>query len=395
MWQIIIYLLLSATSPTFEAQTLDDRTVLGSLSELTDVRVTMDTADGKVSLDTEKLLGLSLKQKPAQSATAAGAWIELIDGSKIVSQQYTVKGETARIMLFDNQVLETPTQSIRWVRLQPESETMANQWSRILDKQLDGDILVVRKGDNLDYHQGVLHDVTPDVVQFKLDGEELPIKRSRVYGFSYRHPAGNVLPGAICRIADAFGSYWQARNISLDDKLQWITPTGLRLSQSLENVTLIDFSQGKIVYLSDLTPESTNWSPYFGTAKTFSSLQQFYAPRMDRNFESDPLQLAGTQYSKGLAIHSRTEMVYRLPGSFSRLKAVAGIDDAVRPHGNVRLVVSSESKVLLDMQIAGSDEPKPIDLDIAGAHRLRILVDFGDQAGFGDNLDLCNARITK
>ncbi len=121
----------------------------------------------------------------------------------------------------------------------------------------------------------------------------------------------------------------------------------------------------------------------------------FYAPRQDRNFQSNPLQLAGKQYAKGLAIHSRTEVVYRLPGSFNRLKAVAGIDDSVRPQGNVRLVIRGDNNVLLDTPIAGTDAPKTIDLDLSGVRRLSILVDFGDRAGIGDHLDMCNARITK
>ena len=157
----------------------------------------------------------------------------------------------------------------------------------------------------------------------------------------------------------------------------------------------IDFSLGKIAYLSDLKPESVAWTPFFSTVKTLPSMGQFYAPRQDRNFESNPLQLAGTEYSKGLAIRSRTEVVYRLPGSFTRLKAVAGIDDSVRPQGNVRLVIRGDNNVLLELHIAGTDAPKPIDLDLSGVRKLSILVDFGNKAGFGDHLDLCNARIIK
>ena len=77
-------------------------------------------------------------------------------------------------------------------------------------------------------------------------------------------------------------------------------------------------------------------------------MEQFYAPRFDRNFDGGPLQLGGTPYRKGLALHGRTELVYRLPDRFSRFRAVAGIDDAVRPGGKVRLVVRGDDKVLLD-----------------------------------------------
>ncbi|MGA2061839.1 MAG: NPCBM/NEW2 domain-containing protein [Thermoguttaceae bacterium] len=395
MWHIIFCLLLTGGSPTFDVQTIDGRIVSGSLAALTADRLTVETDSGKVFLETEKLLEVSLKHKPAASAQSPGAWIELTDGSTIVARQYTVRGDRAVITLLDDEVLETPTRSIRNVRLQHVSEAVTDQWSQILTAKLDGDVLVVHKGDNLDYQQGVLGDINSEVVRFQLDGEDLPINRAKVYGFVYRHPSGDEPSGPICRLIDIFGSHWQVSKIALEKKLQLTTPAGVTLSCSPEIAASIDFSLGKIVYLSDLKPESVAWTPFFSTVKTLPSMEQFYAPRHDRNFESNPLQLAGTEYSKGLAIRSRTEVVYRLPGSFTRLKAVAGIDDSVRPQGNVRLVIRGDNNVLLDLPIAGTDAPKPIDLDLSGIRKLSILVDFGNQAGFGDHLDLCNARIIK
>ena len=192
MLQILIYLLLTVGTPTFEVQTLDGRIVSGSLAELTADRLTVETSDGKVILDTDKLLEVSLKHKPAASDLTPGAWIELTDGSTIVARQYAVRGDQATITLLNDEVLETPTRSIRNVRLQHVSEAVANQWSQIISTKFEGDVLVVRKGDNLDYHQGVLGDVNADLVQFKLDGEDLPIKRAKVYGIAYRHPSSEA-----------------------------------------------------------------------------------------------------------------------------------------------------------------------------------------------------------
>jgi hypothetical protein len=395
MWQILFCLFLTGASPTFEVQTLDDRIISGTLAELTVDGLIVETTAGKVFLETEKLLNVSLKQQSAAPVPPPGAWIELSDGSTIVARQYTVRGDQAAITLLNDEVLETPTRSIRNVRLQHVSEALAGQWSRILTAKLDGDVLVVRKGDNLDYQQGVLGDINADVVRFQLDGEDLPINRAKVFAFVYRHPSGEVRPGPICRLTDVFGSHWQVSKIALGKKLQLTTPAGLTLSCPLELLASIDFSLGKIVYLSDLKPESVAWTPFFNTAKTLPSMEQLYAPRQDRNFESNPLQLAGTEYGKGLAIRGRTEMVYRLPGSFARFKAVAGIDDSVRPQGNVRLLIRGDNAVLLDMPVSGTDAPQPIDLDLTGVRKLIILVDFGDRASLGDHLDLCNARIIK
>ena len=219
MWHIILCLLLTGAPPTFDVQTLDGRIVSGSLAELTADRLTVETDSGKVFLETEKLLEVSLKHKPAAPVQSPGAWIELTDGSTIVARQYTVRGDRAAITLLDDEVLETPTRSIRNVRLQHVSESVAGQWSQILTAKLDGDVLVVHKGDNLDYHQGVLGDINAEVVRFQLDGEDLPINRAKVYGFAYRHPSGEAPSGSICRLTDIFGSHWQVSKIALDKEI--------------------------------------------------------------------------------------------------------------------------------------------------------------------------------
>ena len=57
--------------------------------------------------------------------------------------------------------------------------------------------------------------------------------------------------------------------------------------------------------------------------------------------------------------------------------------------------MSTIARSMLDTAVAGNDPPKPIDVDVAGVRRLTILVDFGDSVNVGDQLLLCNARISK
>jgi len=274
---------------------------------------------------------------------------------------------------------------------------VADEWASILSMKADADLLVTRKGNVLNYHRGVLRLVTDEVVSFELDGEVLPVKRSKVHGLIYHRTGTNELPETICRLGDAGGSQWSVSSLHMpnEDEIEWTTPGGATVGERLTRLMQIDFSQGKVVYLSDLEPESVSFTPYFGKDKDRPLRDRFLAPRRDTNLESNPLTLGAVQYAKGLAIHSRTEIVYRLPGRFSRLQAVAGIDDSVRPHGNVRLVISGDDKQLLESTLTGTDPPRPIDLDLSGVRRVTVLVDFGAQLGVADHLDLCNARVIK
>jgi alpha-galactosidase len=119
---------------------------------------------------------------------------------------------------------------------------------------------------------------------------------------------------------------------------------------------------------------------------------------LDRALYGAPLSLAGKTYAKGLFLPSRTRLVYRLSGKFSRLAALAGIDDRAREArttGAVRLLIEGDGRTLFDETISAGDAPRPIDLDIAGVKRLTIVADHGDGDWNGDHLDLCEARVTQ
>jgi hypothetical protein len=395
MHQFFLCLLLTTAAPPFEVQTLDGQTLVGPLVEIAADRLTMDAVGGRKSLDIERLVSVVSRQKPAAPPPESGLVVELTDGSIILAERYIAQAARAKISLTDGQVLETPTNIVHTVQFQRPAAALAAEWGRLVGMNADSDLLVVRKEDSLDYHKGVLHDVTDDAVRFELDGDILPVKRSKLYGIAYRHGVPANRPEAICRVTDAAGSQWAVHSLGLAGKLQWTTPAGLNVSEALDKIVQIDFSGGKIVYLSELKPESVRWAPYFGPRKPLAAEEQFYAPRFDHNVDGGTLLLAGTSYRKGLALHGHTEIMYRLPGSFSHFRAVAGIDDAVRPSGKTRLLVRGDDKVLLDVVISGNDAPRNIELNVASVRRLTIVVDFADSLSAGNDLLLCNARLSK
>ena len=59
-------------------------------------------------------------------------------------------------------------------------------------------------------------------------------------------------------------------------------------------------------------------------------------------------------FAKGLAVRSRTELVYRLPRGYSRFMAVAGIEPTAAASGNVMLTMFGDDRLLVEASIAGS-----------------------------------------
>ena len=400
MVSILFAVTLAALSaaPEWEVQPLEGQPVTGRLVALDASQVTIARAAGHVSMPADKVASLAIQQKPASPRAEPTVWVELIDGSSLAAEDYAARNGHAHVTLCCGEGLDLATRDIAAVRFGAGSEAMAAEWSRIVAMKLQNDLLIISKGDSMDYHKGVLHEVTDKQVQFELDGETLGVKRSKVYGLVYYHAAESKTPEGGTTILDASGSRWSARSVKLadgSDKLEWISAGGMTVRRDLAQIVRIDLSRGKIVYLSDLKPELAAYTPFFGMEKELPARLELFRPRQDRNFVSKPLAIGGRQFSKGLALHSRTEMAYRLPGRFSRFEAMVGIDDAVRPRGHVRLVVRGDDKVLLETTVAGTEPPRPLGVDVAGVHRLVILVDFGEDLDVADHLDLGDARLIK
>lgn len=395
MVTMLLALILTG-SPEFEVQPLEGQRLTGRIVGLDAKQLTLALSAGRVSLETDKVAFLAAKQKPGAPRPEPAVWVDLVEGSVLTAEEYTARDGHALITLIGGEVLDLTTREIASVRFQAGPETMAAEWSRIVGMKLQNDLLVTTKGDGMDYHKGVLHEVTEKQVRFDFDGEVLGVKRSKVYGLIYYHAAESETPAGTCTILDASGSRWSARAVSLSgDKLQWNMSGGRTMRRGLDQIAEIDLSRGKIVFLSDLKSDLAAYTPFFGLEKEPASRLELFRPRQDQNLESKPLQIGGKQFPKGLSLHSRTEIVYRLPGHFSRFEAIAGIDDSVRPRGHVRLVVRGDDKVLLEAKLAGADPPRPIAVDVTSVGRLSILVDFGDDLDVSDHLDLGNARFIK
>ncbi len=140
------------------------------------------------------------------------------------------------------------------------------------------------------------------------------------------------------------------------------------------------------VYLSDL-----NWvkatSPYLAAAK-------------DKSVSGNGMKIGGVSYAKGVGVHSASELLYTLDGSYTRFTAAVGIDDSV---GNGSGDGSSQFMVYADGVLKftstrrdGSQAAELIDVDITGAKTLRLVTNTGGRAGdndYRDHADWADAKL--
>jgi hypothetical protein len=418
---ILLALFLANTSMAAEvsATRLDGSTVEGELKGWEDDLVVLETTEGDQRIALKELL--SLRWQPVTPATesdmaAASGQVELVDGSVLPISEFRSSASRANVTLAGpasshTDALTIAKRQIAAVRLQPLDAALVEQWNDIRETKPAADVIVLlnREGQSLDYVEGVLGDVSPEKVEFEIDGDTVrKIDRKKVAGFIYFRRDAEEKSEPRFAILGRSGLKANTVHARLEDNvIQLTTAGGTKLSWPLEDVDVADFSGGKIVYLSDLEPASKISMPLVALPDGTSLASKYVEPRRDQSAYGGSLTLAigdglsnpsnsGTQsFNKGVAIRSRTELVYRLPSGYRRLNAIAGIDPVTRASGNVHLEIFGDDRSLLSSDVTGIDPPQTIDLEVAGVKRLKIVVDYGQNLDTGDWLNLCDLRIVK
>jgi hypothetical protein len=404
----MLFVALATEAPQFRVDTLDGQSIVGSVVELSGQQLVLASDKGQQTLKLAEVRLLSPVDKApgqiglphqgtaaARHADKATLWVELIDGSRLSGTNCDVKKSTAHFTLVDGQTLELATKWIARIEFLPtDSQPLA--WPT-LPADPAADLIVVRKKDDVDLVEGSAGDISAETVNFVVDGEIIPVKRAKVLGLVYVHPAGTATPSEpTCLVNDVAGWRLKAKSVAMvDGRLQITTTFGATIARPWEAVRGIDFSAGRIEYLSDLPTESLQWTSYLDLGNHADALADFYQPRRDRTLDNHPLRLGKKTYAKGLALSSRTEMVFKIAGKGKQFRATAGIDDGVRDLGHVQLNISGDGRTLYSGKLNGRTTPVDLDLDVAGVKRLKIVVDFDGGMDVGDYLDLCDARIVK
>jgi hypothetical protein len=413
VWNLIAVLALAIAAPAdVTATRLDGTSVTGQLKSWTADEVVVATGGGEQTVPAAELLSLQFSAEPL--ADAGHPFVELVDGSVLPIAKLNLDKDEASFALQPTtgpQVnTNLPIESVQAVRLQTLDAEALSQWHEIRDLELPSDLVVVvkRGGKSLDYLECTVGEITDDEIEFKLDGESMRVPRAKVAGVIFFRndgesdatPAGLVSGGNGLRIS-ANALRWQGESLHAK------TMSGLEFDWPVAGISNVDLSAGKVLFLSDAKPATSDWQPLVGLPPSAKRAKKFGEPRFNESGYGGPLALAFPDasasptagetktFAKGIALRSRSEVIFRLPRGYSRFLAIAGIDPAAAANGNVMLAIYGDDRLLVESGISGSDAPLPIELEVADVKRLRIVVDYGQNLDTGDWLNLCNARLVK
>lgn len=409
----VIGLSVAAAGADAKVKSLDGQTLEGALTAVSTGKVSIQTAGEVKELPAAEVLSIDFgRGKPTEKPAI---WVDLLDGSRLLAAGYTTKGGKATIELVGGQSIEASTRAIASVRFRPQDPELARQWKEIAGGEIMGDLLVTRKQSEaseepgeetpptssfLDQLDGVVQEVGPETTQFQYEGETIPVKREKIEGIIYYHPTRRAFGQPVCRVVDAGGSVWQLQSVELKDNVLKIgTLSGVVANLPLSFVARIDFSVGNLVHLHEIEPDSiaTESQPSLQPAALGGKFSRIFRLSASPPPGANQFRIAGKPYENGLSLHSPVSLVYRVPEDFRRFQAVAGVDDSVLIPGQFVLRVLGDGKELARHEFGGNlaRGPITIDLNISGVRRITIELDPASDQDIGDQLNLCEARLTK
>jgi len=180
-----------------------------------------------------------------------------------------------------------------------------------------------------------------------------------------------------------------------EEHLELTTPTGRGLALPNTVISDVFFDDGRLRYLSDLTPQRVDEQSPFG-----DDLGLSWPYRMDRSVTGAALTAGGRTWSRGIGVHAPSRLSFELGGAWRELRGAVAVDDEVlrlSAEGSVifRVFVDGEQRFESPVLHAGDavlDLPR---ISLEDAQELVLEVDMATELHVADRADWLAVVLVK
>ena len=195
-----------------------------------------------------------------------------------------------------------------------------------------------------------------------------------------RLKAGDLLLGRVVKMTD------KALTLKLPSLGEKDIPRGLLAVVFLAGGGLENGSG--LTWLSSIKPEKSVHTPVFDAV---------FPARFDATVDGGDMQVLGQPLERGIGVHSKSELVFKLDGKPRKFFTVCGIDAETNGRGGVTARVLADGKeVWKSGEVTAKDAAKMVSVDLGPAKALTLEVDYGaDGDDSGDHFDWGWAAVIK
>lgn len=223
---------------------------------------------------------------------------------------------------------------------------------------------------------------------FVFRGKERTITRDRMVGMVFKHasrPAPES-PGIHQVFELQGGQVLPARVKSIGDHIAFDLIGGGMVTPPRSVVRAMRVENGRRIDLTTLKPNAEEAIPYFGLKLPY---------KLNTDFSGKPITLFDDKtYERGLAVHSKSRLHYKLKPNCERFQAIFGLLNPGGKLGDITARVLGDGEVLWEQDsITASTKPISIDVPLKGVERLILEVDFGNGQDVGDRAAWVEPRL--
>jgi hypothetical protein len=384
--------------PVFEARAADGKAVRGPLRRLGPGWSVRLGAEGG-TVEGAGLLTLRRTDLP-RPAFPTGPHFILANGDRVPAKGVRLDGERLYFRhpdLAGGQETSLPLGALAvwWVTPPDRAADPEKLRRRLAAQRRTRDVILLRNGDTV---EGVLSALDAAEAGVEVDKKKVSVKVSQVAAVALSTELADALrpKGAYARLVLAGNGTAHGTRLSLTSAecadgatLTGTTAFGAQVRVPVERVAALDVFQGAAVYLSDLKPAKYESSPFTDAAWPFAA---------DANVAGHDLRLGGSVYDKGLGLHNRGGLTYKLDGRYRRFEALVGLDERDGDGGSARVKVLADGKPLdigARRALTAKAGPLPVSAPVAGVKELTLLVEFGDNGDVLGVVDWADARLVR
>ncbi len=371
-------------------RTLANKTVAGQLVELSTKGAVIQTTSGTTRVALPQILDMDFGVSP-ETLPEKYTDVELTDGSLVHCSSFAMHGPQVELKLVSGQTIKLPLTAVSYILNDAQDAKIKQAWQAALSKRGPHDLVASRKGGIGNTFEVTFGDpdAKGETIPFAFpDGDKRQPKIAGLLGMSFLRQPNPDAPQTLCKVYDSSRNVLMAARLTASDKgISIVTVCGAHLDYPRQVVSRLDFSKGKLTYLSSMEPLKVT---------EHSNVERVEHYRVNQSLDGGPLQLAdGKKYDQGLAIHAHTELVYDLGGQYNEFTAVLGVDALVGGDSNVKLTILGDAKELFAATITRKDKPRPIKLNVKDVHQFTIIVSSADVLDLGNHIDICEAKMSK
>jgi hypothetical protein len=263
---------------------------------------------------------------------------------------------------------------------------------RLLTATSDSDRVLLTNGDEL---SGTIAALSDKALQLKTVAGTTPVDVSRLTALIFnpslraKQPVGKL--SAWVGLRDGSRLY-VSKLVIKSGQAELKLTTDVLIRVPLDEIVAIQPVGSKVVYLSELTATGYRHIPFLNLPWEYQK---------NRSAGGIALRAGGQRHLMGLGMHSAARLTYDLDAPYRRFEASLAIDDETAGRGSVigRVFTddgSGQWKSAYESPIIrGGQAPARVNVDLTGAKRISLLIDFANRGDEGDHADWLNARLVK